>query len=391
MKSVKKITYFAAAMFLSLPFKMMSATADAGSNNTNVLSNPLFVTLLIIIAVLAIMIVVLANSLKSIISSDFMMEKIKKQKALSEKMLPFLILTLSLISFNSSAAEAAQKEASASIGGLEQSTFYFMVCTIGAELLVLGVLFNTFKKLLSIGEEKKKKAVAEAKTNVILKKLTDTVSIEEESSIMLDHDYDGIRELDNNLPPWWKYGFYLTILIAVIYLLNYHVLRTSPLQAEEYTQSVKKAEAEVAEFMKNSANNVDETTVKLLTSSSDIDSGKELFMANCAACHGRAGEGTVGPNLTDDYWLHGGGIKDIFKTIKYGWPDKGMKSWKEDFSPMQIAQLTSFLRTFKGTNPSKPKEKQGELYIETEAVADTLITKTDSAKVVTQILTGSIK
>jgi len=116
--------------------------------------------------------------------------------------------------------------------------------------------------------------------------------------------------------------------------------------------------------MKKSANNVDETTVKLLSDNANLAVGKDLFMASCTACHGKLGEGTVGPNLTDDYWLHGGGLKDVFKSIKYGWPDKGMKSWKEDFSPMQIAQLTSYIKTLKGTNPPKAKEKQGDLYTE---------------------------
>lgn len=201
---------------------------------------------------------------------------------------------------------------------------------------------------------------------------------------MLDHDYDGIKELDNNLPPWWKYGFYLTIIIGVVYLVNYHITGISPLQKEEYKLSVKKAEAEVAEYMKKSANNVDENTVKMLSGASDLAAGKDAFIATCAACHGRAGEGGVGPNLTDDYWIHGGSVKDIFKTIKYGWPDKGMKSWKDDFSPMQIAQLTSFIRTLKGTNPPNPKEKQGELYTEQEtpapASADSAAVKTDTTK-----------
>ncbi len=87
-------------------------------------------------------------------------------------------------------------------------------------------------------------------------------------------------------------------------------------------------------------------------------------MASCAACHGKAGEGTVGPNLTDIYWLHGGSIQDVFKSIKYGWPEKGMKSWKEDLSPIQIAQVTSFIHSLKGTNPANGKAPQGDAYSE---------------------------
>ncbi|HYC30009.1 MAG TPA: c-type cytochrome, partial [Chitinophagaceae bacterium] len=150
----------------------------------------------------------------------------------------------------------------------------------------------------------------------------------------------------------------------------------------EYKLSVLKAEKEVAEYMKNSANNVDETTVKLLTDKADLTAGRELYMNNCAACHGRAGEGTVGPNLTDEYWLHSGGVKDIFKTIKYGWPDQGMKAWKDDFSPVQIAQLTSFIKSLSGSNPPNAKAKQGEIYTEELAPGDSAITSKDSLKTI---------
>jgi cytochrome c oxidase cbb3-type subunit III len=120
--------------------------------------------------------------------------------------------------------------------------------------------------------------------------------------------------------------------------------------------------------------------VKMLDNPTDLATGKDLFLSTCAACHGKFGEGTVGPNLTDDYWIHSGSVRDIFKTIKYGWPDKGMKSWKEDFSPMQIAQLTSYIRTLRGTNPPKPKDKQGDLYVE-EAVSDSTSTPSDSLQI----------
>jgi cytochrome c oxidase cbb3-type subunit 3 len=99
----------------------------------------------------------------------------------------------------------------------------------------------------------------------------------------------------------------------------------------------------------------------------EITEGATLYSKNCIACHGDKGQGGVGPNLTDDYWIHKGGIRDIFYTIKYGWAEKGMKSWKEDFSPVQIAQLASFVKTLHGTNPPAPKEKQGELYTENDA------------------------
>lgn len=355
-------------------------------NTVSYFSNPLFNTLLVVIIVLAIMVIALSSAMKNLISSDLFVDKIKKDNEqknngnIKAMGLLFIFLCLNFTAFSQD--KISQNIQDDRIGGLDQFTFYTMVVTIAVELVVLGVLFNTFKSILGTNKPKVKLAAElKAKTKTILDKINDTVDIEKEESIMLDHDYDGIKELDNNLPPWWKYGFYLTILIGVIYLINFHITKTAPLQAEEYTNSIKKAEAEIAEYMKNSANNVDENTVKLLTDASDLSAGKDMFISTCAACHGKFGEGTVGPNLTDDYWIHGGGVKDIFKTIKYGWPDKGMKSWKEDFSPIQIAQITSYIRTLKGTNPANAKDKQGELYVEKDLQTDSTTVKIDSTAV----------
>ncbi|MES2679461.1 MAG: cbb3-type cytochrome c oxidase N-terminal domain-containing protein [Bacteroidota bacterium] len=348
-------------------------------------SNALFNTLLLIIIVLAIMIIGVGNALKNVVASDAFREKIKNENKADKKTSPKITSLLILFLLSGLSLYSQEKTVrilnDTTIGGLDQSAFYLLIVTIAGELLVLGILFSIFKTLLGINKtEAKPQAVAKPKTKTILDQINDTVDIEQEESIMLDHDYDGIKELDNNLPPWWKYGFYLTIIIAFIYMINYHITKTAPLQMEEYTNSIKKAEAEIAQYMKNSADNVDENTVKLLTDASDLAAGKDLFISTCSACHGKLGEGTVGPNLTDDYWLHNGSVRDIFKTIKYGWPDKGMKSWKEDFSPMQIAQLTGFIRSLNGTNPPKAKEQQGDLYLEQSSASDSTVVKTDSTK-----------
>ncbi len=365
-----------------------SASEEVSAKTSSYFSNALFNTLLVIIIILAIMVVSLSSALKNLISSDLYIEKLKRekeQKASNTTKALGLALIFSLLSLQTFAEEKIIQPLLKDdrIGGMDQFTFYTMIVVIAVELIVLGILFNTFKSILGQNNVKPvmETSTLKPKGKTILDKLNDTVELEREEDIMLEHDYDGIRELDNNLPPWWKYGFYLTILVAVIYMINYHITKSSPLQAEEYTLSVKKAEAEIAEYMKTSANNVDENTVKMLSDKSDISAGTDLFVANCAACHGKLGEGTVGPNLTDDYWLHGGSVKDIFKTIKYGWPDKGMKSWKDDFSPIQIAQITSFIRTLKGTNPPKPKDKQGELYTEETVAGDSTAVATDTTKV----------
>ncbi|WP_317897631.1 cbb3-type cytochrome c oxidase N-terminal domain-containing protein [Aurantibacillus circumpalustris] len=382
-KTTTKKSLKAAALFLLLPFVSLAQENTAASSSY--FSNALFNTLLVTIILLAIIVMALSNVLKNLSNSDALLNLIKgkdkNQTPPSVKSSAIFIFLMfagsSLFAQGSAAADDGR------IGGLDGFTFYTMTIVIFLELIVVAVLIYTLKFLLktSVPDSVKAKMAEEpAIVETILKKLSGAVDIDKEESILLDHDYDGIKELDNDLPPWWKYGFYLTIVVAVVYLINYHVTKTAPLQAEEYHLAMKKAEADIAEFMKTSANNVDENTVKMLDSPSDLAAGKDIFISTCAACHGKFGEGTVGPNLTDDYWIHSGSVREIFKTIKYGWPDKGMKSWKEDFSPIQIAQLTSYIRTLRGTNPPKPKDKQGDLYVE-EAVSDSTSTPSDSLQI----------
>ncbi|MCB0263880.1 MAG: cbb3-type cytochrome c oxidase N-terminal domain-containing protein [Calditrichia bacterium] len=178
---------------------------------------------------------------------------------------------------------------------------------------------------------------------------------------LLDHDYDGIQELDNDLPPWWLYMFYFTIVFGFAYLLYFHVLDIGDLQAAEYQKEMQAAETMLAKNnAENQAQSPQEMTV--LTDSENLAAGKEIFMTNCMACHGANGEGGVGPNMTDEYWIHGGAFSDIVNTIVVGVPAKGMISWKPILSPTQIQQVASYLTTLQGTNPPNGKEPQGEKY-----------------------------
>ena len=189
-----------------------------------------------------------------------------------------------------------------------------------------------------------------------------SVAIEHEKDVMLDHDYDGIKELDNQLPPWWKWGFVFTIIWAVCYFSYFHVLHAAPLSAGEYANEMAEAKVAKDAYMKTAKNNVDENTIKF--DASYVAEGAKIFSENCVACHGDKGQGGVGPNLTDNYWLHGGKINDVFKSVKYGWPANGMKSWSTDFSAIQIAQVVCYVKSLKGTNPHDPKAPQGDLYNE---------------------------
>jgi cytochrome c oxidase cbb3-type subunit 3 len=200
----------------------------------------------------------------------------------------------------------------------------------------------------------------------------DPVPIEKEEAIILHHDFDGIRELDNVLPPWWVNMFILTIIWAVGYMYYYHWGGNGPSSAEEYKMEVAEAQKMQAANLSNKANSVDESNVTAVTEKTELGEGELIFKSTCAACHGQKGEGMVGPNLTDDYWLHGGGIKNVFKTIKYGVPDKGMISWQSQLKPADIRKVASYILTLHGTNPPNPKAPQGEIWKDTAAPSDTL-------------------
>ncbi|MFT6931011.1 MAG: cytochrome c oxidase cbb3-type subunit 3 [Sediminicola sp.] len=195
-------------------------------------------------------------------------------------------------------------------------------------------------------------------------KLTGNKPIEEEGEIILDHNYDGIRELDNDLPPWWVYMFYATIVFGVIYLARYHVFNGAD-QNMEYEMEVVEAQLAIVEYKKNAKDLVDINTVEFLEDASDLKAGEAIFLSNCVACHMADGGGGIGPNLTDPNWILGGGIKNIFQTISEGGRDgKGMISWKQTLKPIEMAQVASYVLTMEGKIPANPKEAQGELWID---------------------------
>lgn len=197
----------------------------------------------------------------------------------------------------------------------------------------------------------------------------DAVPIDREEEILSHHDFDGIRELDNRLPPWWVNMFILTVIWAGIYMYYYHWGGNGPSSSEEYKIEMEQAKKQQAVALAGKANAVDESNVVALTESSALGEGELIFKNTCAACHGQKGEGTVGPNMTDEYWIHGGGIKNIFKTIKYGVPDKGMISWQSQLKPADMQKVASYILTLKGTNPPNPKAPQGTIWKEDAAAA----------------------
>lgn len=199
-----------------------------------------------------------------------------------------------------------------------------------------------------------------------MKKLTKAKPIEAEHELILDHDFDGIQELDNDLPPWWVYLFYATIIFGFVYLAKYHLFGGDN-QVAEYEKEVLLAQAQIEEYKKTAPDLLSVDQVTVLTEPADLATGKNLFETNCAACHRNDGGGGIGPNLTDEYWILGGDIKDIFTTIMEGGRDgKGMVAWKAQIKPTDIQKISSYILSLQGSNPSDAKAAEGEKHIPTE-------------------------
>lgn len=219
---------------------------------------------------------------------------------------------------------------------------------------------NKGTKMLEYHEWVTEVKAAKGSQPSIWTKLMGLRPISEEKDMMLEHDFDGITELDNPTPAWFNVLFYGSILFGAAYLLNYHVFKWSPLQDEEYVIEMKVAEEQKASFLAKAGNLIDENSVKVNSDPAIIAAGKAVYIQNCVACHVADGGGSVGPNLTDEYWLHGGTINAIFKTIKYGVPEKGMIPWEKTLTAKQTSDLSNYILSLKGTKPANPKEPQGE-------------------------------
>ncbi len=310
---------------------------------------------------LLVLIIVLACVLKSLASNkDLWLKKGAANKASAIFVLAFLTLPVA-----SAFAQTPATDLSQPVVVMTENIFWVLVVVNIVLLKILFALLLLIRNMLkSLRGEEAVVVVAAPKQDIWSGALNDAVPIEREAEIMTDHEYDGIRELDNNLPPWWVYGFYFTIVIAIAYLGYYQVTGIGDLPLEEYAKEMAEGQKLKEEYLAKSAANVDENSVVAFTEAAQVNKGKETFMNFCAACHGKAGEGMVGPNFTDEYWLHGGGIKNIFKTIKYGVPAKGMIAWEAQLTPLQIQEVASYILTLKGSNPANPKAPQGEVWKE---------------------------
>ena len=249
--------------------------------------------------------------------------------------------------------------------------FVFLFLQIAIEIVISAIDRVTYAMLTE--EQKQKLAAAETsfslKNSKLYKMLTRSKSIEQEGEIMMDHDYDGIKELDNVLPPWWVGLFYATIIFAIVYLVRFHILDGND-QIEEFEIEMAEAKKEVDAYKATAKDLIDAESVTLLTDDADLAQGKTIFENTCAACHRADGGGGIGPNLTDKYWILGGGIKNVFHTISEGGRDgKGMVAWKATLRPNEIQSVASYVLSLQGTNPADAKAPEGEIWVDKNAEA----------------------
>ena len=381
--------------FLLLLASLVSVASIAQTNTIAAkpaTTNYMEVLMITVALLLVVVIWVLANVLMMVSKKAVQISK----AAGSKVVMIFVIAMGSLFSKNLSAqANSAITDTTKAVatdfyGGLSYNTFWTMTTVLLLELLVVFLLvlfirniFNAIhpkERIIVLGKVQSDSWLVKTWHQLDKQFFTKAVPLEKEADMLLDHNYDGIKELDNALPPWWKYGFYITIVIAVFYVLKFEVWHTGMNPTEEYNTEMINAKNETEAYLASAKENVDENSVTELDVAG-IAAGKAIFAKTCVPCHLAEGQGLVGPNLTDEYWIHGGSIKDIFKTIKYGFPDKGMQSWQTTYSPVEMQQLSSYIRSLRGTNPPNPKAPQGDLYKEVAVSVDTTATgKINDAK-----------
>jgi len=195
----------------------------------------------------------------------------------------------------------------------------------------------------------------------IRNKIGGLAPLEKENELVLEESFDGIKELNNNIPHWFNILFFGSIIFAIIYMFDFHILKSSPLQEDEFKAEVQAANLD-RELLIKSGKLLTEATVVQLKDIAAISSGKTTFTSKCSVCHGRLGEGLVGPNLTDNFWIHGNTIQNIFKVIRVGVPAKGMISWESQLSPQQIQEVASYVLSLQGSNPPNGKKPEGLEY-----------------------------
>lgn len=339
------------------------------------------VTMIAVAVVLAFVIYALGQVLITL--SRQVLDKEKRESNVSRILLLTGFTLLANIVHAQDTAEDAAVKIIPNYGGLSGTAFWTLATVLITE--VIAILFimsfiNRMKAELMPAKVvvKRPLLLLEWWKKMDKKIFTAAVPIERERDIQLDHDYDGIKELDNSLPPWWKWGFVITIFAAVFYLMNFHVLGAGRNPTEEYEAELVSAKKQMEAYAAKNKDKVDEEHLRM-TDEGGIAAGRKIFEQACFACHGKLGEGGAGPNLTDDFWLHKGSLTDIYHSIKTGYPEKGMQSWQKQYSPKQINEIASYIKSIHGTNPPNAKAPQGEMFTEELTVDSGVVSKQAAA------------
>lgn len=380
-KSIRVISFL---LLISMSTAAQETAAQSSTGNTNLLA----VLMITIAAVLAFVIWGLGQILLTL--SREIVKRSKENAARVFTITGIILFTVITNSVSAQPTDAAQDPA-VNYGGLTSDQFWILSSVIIIEILAILFMARSIRSLYKeflpekLKAEKSRYNWAALWNRIDKKFLTKAKPVEQEADILLDHNYDGIKELDNALPPWWKYGFIVSIVAAFIYMLNFHVIGSGKNPDQEYQSEMARAEQKMAEYHEKNKDNIDENNI-VMSDATGIANGKTIFTQTCFPCHGKLGEGGVGPNLTDDYWLHGGKLGEIYNTIKNGYADKGMQSWKTQFTPKQISEIASYIKTLRGTNPPAGKAPQGDLFSDTPQKTDSAavkpsVQKTDSVAV----------
>ena len=184
----------------------------------------------------------------------------------------------------------------------------------------------------------------------------------DEDKLIEGHDYDGIQEYDNDLPVWWKNIFIVTTIFALGYIVYRHFGIAEPVP-DKLARLLSELESRRAQETSTQGTQTAAAVplLELVSKSENITAGKGIFDKHCIACHGPTGGGTIGPNLTDKYWIHGGSVEEIKHTIAEGVIEKGMVPWKNSLKSSELTAVTAYIWSLKGTNPANAKAPEGDL------------------------------
>ncbi|MCC6910565.1 MAG: c-type cytochrome [Flavobacteriales bacterium] len=372
------------AVLALAPLSVSAGTVTATGESLVQVDESLIYAMLTLAVVQVVFVLAMAGIMRTMASPDAWSQWLTDKGRKAIVLLPFLFL----LSQQANAQAYVNDE-----GTMDQYHLFWWLAAINLFLFVIVLAQISVLRGLTkaITDTEDKEAIVETRKGPswmekLMLRLTRQVEVEKEKDILLHHEYDGIRELDNVLPPWWLWLFYFTIGWSVVYIINVHVINVVPDQDTEYAEEIEQAKTEVAAYMATLKTSVDETNVAVTEDPSVIASGKAIFTQYCTPCHGADAAGSetsVGPNLTDAYWVHGGDVKDIFKTVKYGVPEKGMISWKTQIKPVEIAAVVNYIISLKGTGGPTQKAPQGELLKEggTDAAPiDSTAMATDTAR-----------